>query len=89
MKEIKLSCAATYCQNCKTIVSQHRLGCSSCSGKEKSFNLTDVAHGFIIETERQAIHLEDFISSNEVINHVKDKTAKVFYNGKEITIDQV
>ena len=90
MREIRLDCAATHCLDCNSILFQHRVGCSSClSTSSSSFFKSNFKHGFIIESDRSALHFEDFISSDELFYHIKNYTAKVTYKGKEVTKDQI
>lgn len=84
MIEIHLDFAATRCIDCYKIKFGHRMGCSC--RKLLSFERVNIIHGFMKRSpEDSKLKIENFISSDDIINHIKHNTAKFFYNDVEVS----
>lgn len=83
MIEIHLDFAATRCIDCNFIAFRHRLGCR-CT-KMLSFETSNIVHGFMKRSEGGKLEIANFISSDDIINHIEHNTAKIFYNGVEVS----
>lgn len=92
MIEIHLIAPLTKCLDCGKVVFQHRLGCS-CDNEQSlillkeslEITLPKVLHGYAKASQGMKITEDDFISSDDIINHIEHNTAKIFYNGVEVS----